>query len=155
MKAKFLFSVGDVRIAPNSVVEVEVKDADHNNTWFIFPSSEIASRGLCLTNAGLLTWPAKAVLVNPRDVAINISAGEAVAVRLTLDNEGVEMENAIELNEDEEIPNKDGWRGVLQDPVQPKENPEGSEWEGEEEAKEEESEWGNDKKAGRGRRGKG
>lgn len=32
MKAKFLFPVSDVRIAPNSVVVVEIKDADHSNT---------------------------------------------------------------------------------------------------------------------------
>lgn len=32
MKAKFLFPVSDVRIAPNSVVVVDIKDADHNNT---------------------------------------------------------------------------------------------------------------------------
>jgi hypothetical protein len=54
MKAKFLFPIGDVRVAPNSVVEVEIKEADKNNAGFIFPSTEIAERGLVLNNAGLL-----------------------------------------------------------------------------------------------------
>lgn len=111
MKAKFLFPVSDVRIAPNSVVVVDIKDADHNNTWFIFPASNIAERWLCLSNAGLLMWPAKAVLVNPRDVAVNVSEKEPVAVSVIFDWEGLEMEEL-------EMP--------AEETVEPNENPEGS-----------------------------
>ena len=110
MKAKFLFPVSDVRIAPNSVVVVDIKDADHNNTWFIFPASNIAERWLCLSNAGLLMWPAKAVLVNPRDVAVNVSEKEPVAVSVVFDD-GLEMEEL-------EMP--------AEETVEPNENPEGS-----------------------------
>lgn len=103
MKAKFLFPIGDVRVAPNSVVEVEIKDADHNNVGFIFASNEIASRWLVLNNAGLLMWPAKAIVSNPRDVSINVSAQEPIAVAVMFD-EGVEMEEVEGSVEESEAP---------------------------------------------------
>jgi len=129
MKLKFLAAKEAVRVSPNGTAEVSfTNDVNHG---FVFPDFNFAKKGLIL-NPNVLMWPAKAVVANVRDVAVNIAEGEIVGIRVEefgpaemeeLGNlEADEVEAPVSPDEVEAPVNPD----EIQDPMD-EGNPEGSE----------------------------